>query len=303
MRKNLTFVFIFGSLSNPVKCTEGFAEVRSFFKPNFFLMKIKILFALAFSMFLGQGIAQTEKTEKKVVIVKKTIDDNGNETVEKTILTGEDAANFDAQNEMDAEMKTAEKEEKKTVKKSEKQIRIMKFENDGDGEITPEMRKKLAEEGIDIDKILNEEGKNVWITEDDEEIEIDGEHKMIFIDKGEKETEIEKEIIIVDDKGKESKTRMKMQRKAFGADAGNTLEIKSLNINLDNNNLTINLETEAKPISVLLTDTDGEKIYREEVKKFDGKFDGKIDLTKAAAGPVFLIVKQGEKVFSERIVR
>ena len=279
-------------------------------------MNIKQSTLLILALLLGGSsiFAQTEtkeKAAKKVVIVKKTIDDNGNETVEKTVLEGEDAADFDLESiDLDEGKKKIIRIEKDEEVEGEeqvkKQVRIMRFDSDED-ELTPEMIAKLKKEGIDIEKIMaeakGEEKKMKWVTEDEEVIEIDGEDKMVFIDTGDDEMEIEKEIIIVDKDGKEKKTEMRVVRKKMGSASDNTLNIKSLNINVDGNTLTVNAKTTAAATSIRLMDTDGKMIYKEDLKKFDGSLDRVFNLEKAAVGPVFLVIKQGAKVFSERIVR
>lgn len=281
-------------------------------------MNIKQSALLILALLVGGSsiFAQTEITEKKakkIVIVKKTMDENGNETVEKKVLEGDDAKDFELE-EIDLGeggkkiIKIEKDNETKGEKKVEKKVRIMKFDSDKD-ELSPEIIAQLKKEGIDIEALLKsvEEGegdkKMKWVTEDEEVIEIDGEDKMVFIDTGDKEIDIEKEIIIVDKDGKEQKTEMRVIRKDMSSANGNTLQIKSLNINLDDNTLTVNAKTTAEATSVRVIDTDGKMIYKEDLKKFDGSLDRIFNLEKAAAGPIFLVIKQGDKVFSERIIR
>jgi len=279
-------------------------------------MNIKQSTLLILALVLGGSsiFAQTETVEKKakkIVIVKKTMNEDGKETVEKTVLEGEDAADFELEEfdlgEGKKKIIRIEKEEDiDDEKQVEKQVRIMKFDSDED-ELTPEIVEKLKKEGIDIETLLkeveNDKKKMKWVTEDEEIIEINAEDKMVFIDKGDKEIDIEKEIIVIDTDGKEQKTQMRVIRKDMGSADGNTLKIKSLNINMDGNTLTVNAKTSAAATSLRVIDTDGKVIYKEDLKKFDGSLDRIFNLDKAAIGPVFLVIKQGDKVFSERIVR
>ncbi len=272
-------------------------------------IKQSVLFILALLLGGSSIFSQTEEKAKKVVIVKKTVDENGKETVEKTILEGEDAADFDLEELGEGKKKIIRIEsdgnidDEKTVKK---QVRIMKFDSD-ENELTPEMIATLKKEGIDIEKILQDveggEKKMKWVTEDEDIIEINGDDKMVFIDSGDREMEIEKEIIVINKDGKEKKTEMRVIRKEMGLHSGNTLDIQSLNINVDGNTLTVNAKTTANTTSVKLIDTEGKMVYKEELKKFDGSLDRIFNLEKAAIGPVFLVIKQGDKIFSERIVR
>lgn len=277
--------------------------------------KSSILFLVAFLIGCGTLTAQTEpekKTMKKTVIIKKTVDENGNVTTEKTVTEDsdidEDTEIQISEGEGKATIIRIEKEtdtdEKKDGKEKEirKEIRVMSFSSDED-ELSPEMIKQLKEEGIDLE-IMMKEGKGekemIWITEDDQEIELDGE-KMIFISEGDEKSETEHEVIILNDDGKEVKTKARMMRTA--PTTGNTLKVKNLNINIDNQTLTLDIGTEAVPMTLRLLDTDGKSVYEEKITKFDGKLNRKINLQKAAAGPLFLVLKGGDKIFSERIVR
>lgn len=257
-------------------------------------MKIKNILLLVCAIFLcaDSTFAQNEVSEKeakKVVIIKKTIDADGNKTVEETVLEGAEAADFELE-EAGKRIIKIEEEEEISGQKTEKQVRIMKFDSD-EGELTPEMIEKLKKEGIDIEEIMK--------TAEDKK----GEDKIIFIDKGAQEMDIEKEIIIVDENGKKEKTKMRMKREMMDSVDGNTLAIKSININLDGNMLTINVSLPKAVTVVQLIDTDGKVIYKETVKKVAAQLDRVIDLEKAAQGPLFMIIKQGDKVFSERLVR
>jgi hypothetical protein len=275
-------------------------------------MNIKQSALLILALLLGGSsiFAQTEITEKKakkVIIVKKTMDKNGNETLEKTVLEGDDAADFNLEIiDLSEGKKKIIRIEKDEDVEGEKQIHIMEFDNNED-ELTPEMIAQLKKEGIDIETLLqsveNGDKKMKWVTEDEKVIKIDGDHEMVFIDSGDMKMEIEKEIIIINKDRKEQKTEMRIIRKDMGSASGNTLQIKSLNINIDNNTLTVNAKTTAEPTSIRIIDTDGKVIYKEDLKKFDGSLDRIFNLEEAATGPVFLVIKQGDKVFSERIVR
>ena len=61
-------------------------------------MKIKILTTLicflCFGLLNGNAQEETPKEQKKIIIVKKIIDENGNETVEKTVKTGIEADKY-----------------------------------------------------------------------------------------------------------------------------------------------------------------------------------------------------------------
>lgn len=129
-----------------------------------------------------------QKEEKKVIIIKKTIDENGKETTEKIVKEGDDAENIffiddngekveieiDKMLEEDGKtMKWTSKDGKdmKVIKKSEtievdddgehKSIRIMMtgdgeadvYKWDGEGDIPEEIKKELQEKGIELEEM------------------------------------------------------------------------------------------------------------------------------------------------------
>ena len=59
----------------------------------FFPTKIFALVLFSLGFFLVHG--QESRTEKEIVIIKKTIDENGNEVVEKIVIDGDEAISFD----------------------------------------------------------------------------------------------------------------------------------------------------------------------------------------------------------------
>lgn len=266
--------------------------------------------------------AQSEKVkkkEKKVVIVKKQIDEDGNETIEKRVLKGGEAAEFDLDDLENVDISIDEKvikidDEEIEIDSegaTEKRVRIMAFDSDSD-EISPEVLEKLKKEGIDVESLMSEgeEGaKRVWIQKDGEEIEIDDE-KIVMIHTGEGETEIEKEVIIIDGDDKETKTDVRIIKKKMGGDkmSKNSLEIDNLNLNMESDGktdvLTITASTKTKgATTVRVIDSAGKSVFEEEIKKYKGKFTRKVNLEKAAPGALFLTITQGDKVFTELLPR
>jgi hypothetical protein len=103
-------------------------------------MKIKILTTLICLLCIGllnvNAQKENPKVEKKVVIVKKTVDENGNETVEKIVKEGEDANQY---------------------------IEDLHIDKDGNKEIKVRIKTKS-----------NGEGENIWISDDNEVINLEG---------------------------------------------------------------------------------------------------------------------------------
>jgi len=154
--------------------------------------------------FNSTAFAQAQ-SQKEIVIVKKTIDENGNEVEEKIVLTGEDAEKYLKENSVKVKEKVIEKDGVKEmtvevtaegegyeemiltiddqgtheVKENSKVIFI-----DGDGEERPdEVREMLLEKGIDIDRLIEEGESQIEIKESQKykvvEIDDDGNKKVI----------------------------------------------------------------------------------------------------------------------------
>jgi serine protease Do len=140
-------------------------------------LKMKKLF-LSLTALLVASVFVMAQTQKKVVIVKKTVTADGTEQVEKIVLEGEDAENFDINDHMpekgtnqkvdiDVEI---EETTTKTPKEPKKEIRIMKIEKSPSLDMDDIMDSGLLEKEIKV------------ITGDDEDIRIiiNGEEEMII---------------------------------------------------------------------------------------------------------------------------
>ena len=89
---------------------------------------LSLLLALMFVQ--NQGIAQEEviETTKKVVIVKKTVDENGNETIEKKVLEGKDAEDYLENKDIELE-ELIEKEMELNENLVEKEMELIELDN------------------------------------------------------------------------------------------------------------------------------------------------------------------------------
>ena len=140
-------------------------------------MKLKILTTLICFLCIGlvsvHAQEETQKEQKKIVIVKKTVDENGNETVEKIVKEGAEA---------EAHMVTM----KCCAGKPECCDKIPDCCKDGEGKVKIRMNK-------------NGETGGIWISKDNEVINLDGK-------KYEFNSDVSKNIKIVtkDDNGEES---------------------------------------------------------------------------------------------------
>jgi len=149
-----------------------------------------LAFLSAFS--INQLSAQEEKSEVKVVVIEKTIDKDGKETVTKVIKEGKDATVF-IQEIKEGEHKKVGKKHKTKSKKvivsgdGEQKVMIIKSDGDneervikwkGDGELPEDMKELLEEHNISID--VDAEGEHnirVKVISDGDE-----EESIIFID-------------------------------------------------------------------------------------------------------------------------
>lgn len=153
-----------------------------------------ILLLLGCFIFSNSSFAQSETKEKKqVVIVKKTIDKDGNEVVEKIIKEGKEAEDFDVAKYL--------KEDENSGANVNIDIRV-----------TKEGKEKPASEEREIEVTVD--GDNVFIMEGDEKtiIKIDGD-----AEKKEITTEDGKHIIIIKSE----------------ADGENTFEFEDIDMKMD----------------------------------------------------------------------
>jgi len=67
--------------------------------------------------------------------------------------------------------------------------------------------------------------------------------------------------------------------------------------------VTITFRGEAVPTEITLTDVNGRQVYQDKLTKFDGIYNNEINLNRIPSGNLFLNITQGEKTFTETIVR
>ena len=114
--------------------------------------------ALPFVLVTAQEVSEN-KEEKKVVVITKTIDENGNVTVEKIIKEGADISDEEIEKMME---EAGEKEVKVTVRtdKKEKDSKVVK-------EKGKSKTKSYTIQIDDEDVKINQEGNNVFIFKND----------------------------------------------------------------------------------------------------------------------------------------
>ena len=179
-------------------------------------LSLTLLFACLMAFGLNSIEAQT-KTDKKVVIVKKVVDADGKETVERIEATGEEADKYleelkkeEAEDgtEIDIDVEVTagadgEMIEKKIykLKVADENGNVKVLEWDGTGEMPSEMKTLMDEHDIDVIINVDEEGKLHEGHGHSSSVKVskDHEHKMIRINKeGDKKQE-EKIVTIIDE--------------------------------------------------------------------------------------------------------
>jgi membrane-associated protease RseP (regulator of RpoE activity) len=85
----------------------------------------------------------------------------------------------------------------------------------------------------------------------------------------------------------------------------NTLQLDNLQIfpNPTEGNLRLRFRASNEPILVRVVDLNGREYFRQLIQQFDGLFDRRIDLSKAAPGMLILNISQGKDVYTEPIIR
>lgn len=159
--------------------------------------------------------------------------------------------------------------------------------------------------------------KMIWLNNEGEEINLSEGKKKIIIHKepGEEtagETVKHKKKIVVIYKDKDEKIteadsgeevvmpEAKIERKM----EQNQVMFESLDIfpNPTQGVLQVNFKAAAVPTLVIISDVTGKEIYREELNGFSGDYNRQIDLKHAAKGTLLLSIKQGDKVYAEKII-
>ncbi len=84
----------------------------------------------------------------------------------------------------------------------------------------------------------------------------------------------------------------------------NTLILSNFraNPNPSNGLLNLNFQTEAKPLTISVSDLSGRMIQTIQVNDFNGNYSDTLDLSRVPKGVVLLQIRQGERLFTEKIV-
>ena len=142
-----------------------------------------------------------------------------------------------------------------------------------------------------------------FFSEDEEhEMHFEGEGETILIEieedeDGEEKMIIKKQIIV---KEGEHEDVIELDND-FESESKLHLDELEIFPNPTDGMLKVKFKGEAVPTTVLITDITGKQIYKVFESDFDGTFDKEVDLEKIAKGVLVLTIKQGDKVYAEKI--
>ncbi|MCF8378337.1 MAG: T9SS type A sorting domain-containing protein [Bacteroidales bacterium] len=161
---------------------------------------------------------------------------------------------------------------------------------------------KSDEREIDID---HHPGKNVFIHQSED---MEGDHD-VFVEvikkKDGEETTTVKSTIIVKTISEDDKSSMEKSGVELEPKGSEKLELANLKFHPNPNEGKFTLEFTTKDKNdthIQIFNTSGEKVYREKIKNFEGKYKGEIDISQEKAGTYFLQITQGKKVSTRKII-
>jgi hypothetical protein len=96
-----------------------------------------------------------------------------------------------------------------------------------------------------------------------------------------------------------------LQNNNPGLQLNNGLNVDNLKFspNPSNGQFELNFElSESTPVHIRIFDPSGQEVYTERIEDFAGRYNNSIDISGNADGTYFLVVEQGGKTFSRKIV-
>ena len=279
---------------------------------------MRLLFLFCGILFAVAGVAQSEtndpKTTKKMVIIKKTVDADGNETSERIEreLTDEEVMIWKSDDGTTTEVRkkrltlTDEAIEDARALKGDERVELRVYQSLDS--LPAELRRELGDldvpEGAETRiRVLKMDDADRTFSLEDGELPADVRQQLEAAGIDPQDLAGKKQIRIIE-RGVDVDVDVDAaDTDALRPDPENTLDLETLNLNLDsdgtNTDLTLQFTTTAAPTSVVVTDRDGERVFVNEYPKFDGKFKETIRF----AGDRFrggeILIRQGGKQFRE----
>jgi Secretion system C-terminal sorting domain len=159
-------------------------------------------------------------------------------------------------------------------------------------------KSKTIELYIDED----ESGSEVKVVDVEGMMEIAGENVKITKYKTDDGKIVIKAVISEDDCAKtDEKDLVKL-----GLNDKVKLKVKKLEIKFDQADRILNIEfelEEKESTIVKVYNKEGEEVFSEKVKKFEGNYKGEVDLSKEGEGAYYLKISQGDKSFTEKVIK
>lgn len=229
-----------------------------------------------------------------VKIIKKFIDENGNETM---VEGGDNKWVTEDENVMIDIDDNGTKKEVKIIKKvdDEGKVTVQKWVNGEEVEPSEEDLKKenkvmifKSKDGGDVE-IITEEGDHKMMMDVDVEVMEDGIKKHVVIISNITTKEIEDEL-------PEVATNI----------SKNELVVDDLTFSPNPNNgkfdLKFKTNNKKKPVSVKIFDLQGKEVYNETISKFSGNYSKNIDISENGKGTYILQILQDDKAKTSKVV-
>ncbi|MBR9920804.1 MAG: T9SS type A sorting domain-containing protein [Bacteroidetes bacterium] len=248
----------------------------------------KLIISLLASLILVPAVQAQEpaSAEKEIVIIKKHIDENGVEVVEKKVIKGEDAENFEWKEEMPANHPD-----------DVKHIKIVEIQSGEEDEQNLIFIRKVGEE-INVDVKGAGEHEFLWIGDEHGEQEYEVEVEI------DAEGEVHREIIIRKQKGEAFSRDNKPEVEWSDEQYNQPLSLTGFTVfpNPSSGAIQLQFEGEAVPTKILITDVIGRSVYEENLSSFSGQYNRQLEI-EGERGTYFVSVIQGSKVLTEKVIR
>lgn len=131
------------------------------------------------------------------------------------------------------------------------------------------------------------------VEEEEEPIE-----EIVIVDP--EEVEPEPEVLVIE----EEPIELEQETELPQMDINNKLELLDFSAypNPTFGRVQVEFRAEQAPTTVIISDLNGKVVYKENLIQFDGYYNKEFNFTNVTPGTLFLSIRQGDKVVSERIV-
>ena len=168
------------------------------------------------------------------------------------------------------------------------------------GELVTERDKHEPGDRFTLTIVRNGETQTVEATFpacDENRVLPERKHKMIIIKKKKEETP--------DSEAEQSEENLNVSPERASLEVPeSTLQLSNFRAfpNPTDDQVTVRFEAENAPMILTVNDITGKEIFREEINNFDGFYNRQLNLGSAAPGTLLLSIRQGERVFTDKII-